>query len=253
MHIQGLDSKLRYAVISDVHSNVQALNAVLEDIERAHVDKIICLGDIVGYGPNPSGAVHRCREACDVVVTGNHDAAVSGRISDWNFSSRAHQGVVRGRRLLSRQDKAWLGRLAYVYRGRTFVATHGTLDCPEMFGYIDCVNEALAAMGILASTGRNVLFVGHTHSPKWISYKAGSTVMFHPPSDIIIDPEGLYIVDVGSVGWPREAGGSTYVIYDSNKGCVGFRSVPFDAKGYASALDKSKINRPSWLQEMEGM
>ena len=240
---------MRYAFISDVHGNVTALNSVLRNIADHKVEQVICLGDMVGYGPDSLQSLRRCRKACKHIVLGNHDAAVAGLISDWNFSDRAKKGVERDKRQLPDSDLAWIRSLRYEYKARQFIAVHGTLDKPELFGYVDCVNEAIAAIGILASTGRRLLFVGHTHAPKWVVYKENDRIRFNEPADFDIDQEAYYVIDVGSVGYPRRTGSSSYVLYDSRRNRIEFKSVPFDFEAYSKSLERADVEQPSWLAD----
>lgn len=100
---------MRYAIISDIHANPKALEKVLRDAREQCADKVVCLGDVVGYGPDPVAAVALCRESCGVTLMGNHDAAVAGVIATDGFIAFAREGVRRHRELLGAEDAAWLG------------------------------------------------------------------------------------------------------------------------------------------------
>ena len=102
---------MKYAVISDIHANLQALDAVLADAEAQGAEKTVCLGDVVGYGPLPAETLRRVRAAAETVIAGNHDDAVSGRISADDFIDLAAEAVRRHRLALSETDIAWLRSL----------------------------------------------------------------------------------------------------------------------------------------------
>ena len=133
---------MRIAFISDVHANPKALERVLDEV-RGRADKIVCLGDVVGYGPDPAEAVRFCREACDAVVMGNHDAVVCGLRSDASMSPHARECAARHREMLSKDDLDWLRNLPYVYEDSGIFAAHGALSDPENFGYVGSFDEAV--------------------------------------------------------------------------------------------------------------
>ena len=216
-----------YAIISDVHANAEALRAVLEDAARQGAEKVLCLGDTVGYGPLPVAAVELVRGHCEVVLAGNHDDAVCGRMSAEGFIDLAGEAVGRHREELSAADLKWLKSLPYVHAGDGFIAAHGDFVDPEKFFYIDDEADARANFD---KTDAQLMFVGHTHVPKLCLTGASGAVYVTDAQDFTLEEGKRYIVNPGSVGYPRERGGkcfSSYVIYDSNEKTVVFRYLPF--------------------------
>ena len=216
-----------YAIISDVHANAEALRAVLEDAERQGAEKVICLGDTVGYGPLPGAAVELVRGHCEVVLAGNHDDAVCGRMSADGFIDLAGEAVGRHREALSAADLKWLKSLPYVHAGDGFIAAHGDFVDPEKFFYIDDEADARANFD---KTDAQLMFVGHMHVPKLCLTGASGAVYVTDAQDFTLEDGKRYIVNPGSVGYPRERGGkcfSSYVIYDSTEKTVVFRCLPF--------------------------
>ena len=236
---------MKYAILSDVHANPVAFEAALADAREQGAEKILCLGDVVGYGPDPIGAVARVRAECDVVLMGNHDAAVADVIPYWNFIPAATRGVERHKAELNREDIAWLKSLPYTYATRTFLCAHGTADHPEEFGYILRVHEAEWAFRAMGE--RRLLFVGHTHAAMWVTRNPDGPLDVHGPEDFTLNAGTPYIVNVGSVGYPRNDGETIYVIYDTRTRRVVFRHLPFDFAGYVSAMESKKIQLPTWL------
>ncbi|MBQ6137338.1 MAG: metallophosphoesterase family protein, partial [Kiritimatiellae bacterium] len=218
---------MRYAVISDLHANEQALRHTLDDIARQGADRIVCLGDVVGYGPLPVETVALARRRCDVVLAGNHDDAVSGRGDASSFINLAGDAVERHRDALSREDRAWLASLPYTCELEGAVAAHGDVADPEKFYYVDSPEDAVANFN---ATDAQLVFVGHTHEPAIFVVGRSGTALRAPAQDFTIEDHKRYIVNPGSVGYPREAGGechSSYVIYDSSARTVTFRYLPF--------------------------
>ena len=187
---------MKYAVISDVHANLAALQAVLADAKARGAEKVVCLGDVVGYGPLPAEAVALVRKECFVVLAGNHDDAVSGRGDASTFIDLAKEAVARHRAALSEEDVEWLK----------------SLPC-------------------------------HTHEPAIFLTGRSGAVYKTAPQDFTIEDHKRYIVNPGSVGYPRESGGkcfSSYVLYDSTDGTVVFRYLPFQV---SSVMQRGETKR----------
>lgn len=219
---------MRYAIISDVHANEAALRNALADIDREGVDEIVCLGDVVGYGPSPREAVALVRERCRLVVAGNHDDAVSGRGDASQFVELAGDAASRHREELGRDGLEWLKSLPYsceLEGGAT--AVHGDACDPARFYYVENAEDAGANF---RATGAKILFVGHTHVPAIFVVGRSGTPLQAPPQDFTLEDCKRYIVNPGSIGYPRESDGkclSSYVVYDSDAGTVTFRYLPF--------------------------
>jgi len=234
-----------------VHAYPPALEKVLADAEEQRADMNICLGDVVGYGPDPAGAVALCRDSCDVVVAGNHDAAVSGRINSSTFNPRAREAVNWHRGMLEEADVEWLAELPMSDVREDFIAVHGEVHhrggrLAAGFGY---VIEAFGASRVFMSLPPeiNMVFVGHTHVTDVWSLGGRA-----PARDFARSPGGRYIVNVGAVGYPRFQRETTYVIYDSDEGVVTFRRIPFDFAGYAHAMEVSGVEPPPWVADCMG-
>ena len=213
--------------MSDLHANASALRLALADAAREGAERVVCLGDVVGYGPLPAETVALARSAASAVVAGNHDDAVSGRMDAKDFIDLAGDAVQRHRDALRRDDIAWLRGLPYVCELDGAVAAHGDFTDPQRFFYIESEEDAEANF---AATGAQLMFVGHTHVPKVFLTGRSGRVYAVDPQDFTLECGKRYIVNPGSVGYPRERNGecrSTYVIYDSTERTVTFRSLPF--------------------------
>lgn len=240
-----------YAVISDVHANEAALRAVLEDAASQGAEKVICLGDTVGYGPAPAAALALVREHCCAVLAGNHDDAVCGRIGAEDFIDLAGEAVERHREELSTGDLKYLGSLPYIYEGDGFLAAHGDLTVPEKFFYVDDEDDARANF---AQNDAALMFVGHTHVPKLSLTGKSGAVYVVDAQDFTMEPSKRYIVNPGSVGYPRERGGkcmSSYVLYDSDEKTVVFRFLPFNVATVLQRGGRRKSGRTAfWLASL---
>ena len=216
-----------YAIISDVHANAIALSAVLEDARRCGAKKLLCLGDVVGYGPEPESTVSTIRARAAFTLAGNHDDAVSGRLDASDFIDLAADAVSRHREALSEENLAWLKSLPYTYNGKSFLCAHGDFTSPRTFEYVSNEQEAAANF---AATKAQLMFLGHSHVPGIFLTGASGKVYSLPPTDFTLEDGKRYIVNPGSVGYPRTNGNvceSTYVLYDDAEKTVSFRRLPF--------------------------
>lgn len=218
---------MKYAILSDIHANPEALRRVLEDARGVGVEKFVCLGDVVGYGPLPKEALALVRETDMTVLAGNHDDAVSGRLDPEAFIDLAGEAVSRHREALGRDDLDWLRGLPHTCEGDGFVASHGDFTEPSAFNYVDTADDARANFEAFDTP---LAFVGHTHVPVLFLTGASGAVYRVEPQDFSLEEGKRYLVNPGSVGYPREANGrclSSYVVYDSGVGTVEFRFLPF--------------------------
>lgn len=246
---------MRYALISDVHAYPPALEMVLADAASHNVGSVICLGDVVGYGPDPAGAVRMCRESCDVVIAGNHDAAVARQISTMNFIPRARDAVNSHRRQLSDADIEWLSSLPMLVERENFAGAHGELHVWRSvmeagFGYVISAADAASVIDAMPD-GLDVAFVGHTHAAcVWVdSPKIGAWPRLLPADGFTLEKGRRYVVNIGSVGYPRYHDRTIYVIYDSDERSVEFRQLPFDHGKYLATLEEQGIEPPLWLTD----
>ncbi|MBO7207465.1 MAG: metallophosphoesterase family protein, partial [Kiritimatiellae bacterium] len=212
-----------YAVISDIHANESALRKVLEDARAHGAQRIVCLGDIVGYGPLPSETLNLLLSQNATIIAGNHDDAVSGRVDEDDFIDLARDAVLRHREMLPPKSRDILSSLPYTIAFGEAVAAHGDFTEPEKFNYIE--SEEDAAINF-SSINSRLAFVGHTHVPGIYLTGQSGAVYIIDPQDFTVEDGKRYIVNPGSVGYPRVKDGkcfSSYVLYDSDERTVTFR------------------------------
>ncbi len=221
---------MRYAIISDIHANRQALNVVLVDIKSIGVDSIICLGDIVGYGPSPVETVEHCYQDVNHFVLGNHDAAVTGELSTDNFNDNAKFLIDWTSSRLEDGHKKFFSSMPLMLKGKNFRCSHGSFNQPGRFLYIFEEAEALKEFSAFNEQSG---FVGHSHIPGIFVIGASKTPHWLNPTNFNIEDDKRYIVNVGSVGQPRDDDmRASYCIYDEEKGDILFRRIPFDIEAY---------------------
>ncbi len=221
---------MRYAIISDVHGNRQALNVVLTDIRSSWVDAIICLGDMVGYGPCPTETVESCYQHVNHFVLGNHDAAAAGKLSTENFNDNAKFLIDWTSSRLEDGHRKFISSMPLMLKGRDFRCAHASFRHPGRFSYIF---EEDDARGEFASFPEPLAFVGHSHVPGIYVIGASGNPHWLDPTNFNIEDGKRYIVNVGSVGQPRDNDvRASYCIYDEGKGDILFRKIPFDIDAY---------------------
>ena len=219
---------MRYALFGDIHGNLEALETVLAEYEREGVDQYICLGDIVGYGANPKECLDIVRELTgpdNLVVAGNHDHAICGKLNIDFFNSYARQAVLWTREQLSDSDIDYLYGLELTHKlDNVLTIVHGTLNFPEMFDYITTSYDAHLTLELLETP---VCFLGHSHVP--VTFFQGPTVTFSMEPEIEIRADRKTLVNIGSVGQPRDENPqAAYALYDSEQQKVWVRRIDYD-------------------------
>jgi predicted phosphodiesterase len=219
---------MRYAVLGDIHSNLAALEAVLEAIRGHEIDRLLSVGDVVGYGAAPSECIQLLREHEAAVVMGNHDAAVVGDLDTIFFNQHARVAVEWTRAALSGEEMAWLTCLPPTWEDEFVTLAHGSYDRPEVFNYVQTPADADASLELLE---RPVCFIGHTHVPVCMLRYADDPLRTGYTHDREIDLRDAIValVNAGSVGQPRDDDPETgYVLYDSETQVVTFRRLSYD-------------------------
>ena len=215
---------MKYAIISDLHSNLEALQAVLRDIEEQGVDKHICLGDIVGYGAEPNESVDIIRGLNCPCVLGNHDAGAIGITDIGKFNSAARIATEWTSEVLTDENRAYLEGLKTVDRIETFTIVHANLEDPLEWAYIFNSHEAEHYFQFQKDT---VCFFGHTHIQ--CAFKSNTVTPFVKASSMQIKSGHKYLVNVGSLGQPRDGDPrAAYAIYDLDENRIIFRRVEYD-------------------------
>jgi diadenosine tetraphosphatase ApaH/serine/threonine PP2A family protein phosphatase len=229
---------LTIALLSDIHSNIEALDAVIEALPE--VDQVIVLGDIVGYGPDPNAVIDRLREIKAMPVLGNHDyVMLDPSMLDW-FNPHAAAAARWTRSVLKPGSLEFLATLPKHRRVGRHRCVHGSPRKPYLWEYI---LDELQALELLTELGRRLCFFGHTHLPRIFSAEDGELV---PVSSDWIDLPASALVNPGSVGQPRDGNpNAAFAIVDLERPAVAFRRVPYDV-----AATQAKI-REAGLPEIE--
>lgn len=189
---------MKVAVLSDIHGNAEALDAVLEQCDALEISRIVCLGDVVGYGADPGYCVDVIRDRADVLVAGNHDRAAVGLEDLSSMNDLAAEAIQWTMDALTGSHIDLLTRLPLEHREGDWHFVHGSPERPATFPYIFSSSEAAAA---LKATDARLTFVGHSHRAFIYSEDEGEVVSVE---GLIAAPNARCLVNVGSVGQPRD-------------------------------------------------
>jgi diadenosine tetraphosphatase ApaH/serine/threonine PP2A family protein phosphatase len=224
---------MKYIVFSDIHSNLQALEAVAEDFVRQKADKIFCAGDIVGYGAQPNECAALISSIASSSIAGNHEDAVLGRIDTTFFNEFAASAVAWTKENLDKKGYEYISGLPYVLAEGNMTAAHGTLHSPREFRYMLNCDAATRTFEEMAS---GVCFVGHTHVPGVFVYRNGNIYQTFSEK-VNIEDNDKYIINTGSVGQPRDKDPrACYCVYDTDRSIVEFRRVEYDIRTARSKI-----------------
>ena len=236
---------MRYGVISDIHANLHALDAVLGVLSRVGVDDVLCAGDLVGYGPMPNECVARIAALGARCVAGNHDLIALRRLSDADCSELAQDSLRWTRHELSRDSYRYLDRLPpMLTTADGVVVTHGSLESPAE--YVRDADQRCEQLELLERThpGARVLVLGHTHRRVAHGAHAG-TVRPRWGGSLSLTRSDRYLLNPGSVGQSRErAARARFIVLDLDRSRATYYGVGYDLEGCRQALRERGL--PTW-------
>ena len=222
----------KFAILGDIHANIDALEVVLEDCRSQGVTDFLCTGDVVGYNACPCECLKIVRDLGCPVVMGNHDHYVSSRQNLDDFNPHAAAVIEWTRQQLTDEEIAFLRSLPFTHTAMGISLVHATMDNPADFGY---VFDHLQAESHFFHQTAPLCFHGHTHCPM-IYEKQMSAVYRIDPQDIKLPIGRKYFINVGSVGQPRDGDPrASYVLYEPKTRTLRFRRLEYDI---ASAQEK---------------
>lgn len=226
---------MRYAVLSDIHSNLEALTAVMERLADERVDRYLCLGDAIGYGADPMACLERLQQSHAVMVAGNHEMGCVGKLDLGWFNEAACTALTWTRDQLSVTELDWLRRLPLMTTEDAFTLVHATLRHPQRFEYLADLAQAVDTMAVCQTL---MCLTGHTHVPGVIEYDRTQ----HRPVRVLASAQELaeiswsnepdtrrYLLNPGSVGQPRDGDArASYAIIDTQRRSLSIHRIPYD-------------------------
>lgn len=237
---------MRYAVIADVHSNLEAFTAVMADASTQSVDAYLFCGDAVGYGADPGECIAIMKKTdFRALVLGNHEAGVLEYLGLGYFNEYAKEAVLWTRQALGKEELSFLETFRLQAPEDDCEIVHGSLDKPGKFNYIFEVSDARPAFKLME---KNVCFVGHTHVACAFTLNSDGSVEYSRQHHLDIKTGKKYIVNTGSVGQPRDGDPrASYAVYDNEKKSVEIRRVEYDIKKAQEKIKKNGL--PDFLAD----
>ena len=229
---------MRLGIVSDIHGNCSALRRVLEFLRGMDVTSYLCLGDIVGYGPEPECCIDEIRALRGPVVAGNHDYGVLGRIPLGAFNAAAGAAIVWTRSRLDESAIGYLESLPLTEQCDPLYMVHASPSAPGQWEYIFSAREAEDEM---KSFPGSICVVGHSHYPFAVEQRNGVTKLVHHES-FLVRSDSRYLVNAGSVGQPRDGDPrACCVIYDTDMRKFTFHRVEYDIRSVQRDIRKAGL------------
>jgi len=232
---------MKIALISDIHSNFDALRSVLDYGQTQGVDQYVCLGDVVGYGADPNPCCDLLRQVCVATLMGNHDAAVIGMMDTDYYYNAARHAIYWTRQQLSKENFEWLYRLPYTYQRENLGFYHSAPILPSAFYYVVRQDDAAAHLRMFDRLSE-FSFVGHSHltSQYQLTEKKAKDVTGRV---VTAKPDRKWIINVGSVGQPRDRDNrACFGIFDTEKQEFRHHRVEYDIERSAERIVSSGLD-----------
>jgi predicted phosphodiesterase len=225
---------MKAAIISDIHSNLEALQAVIKDIKKRRIKRIFCLGDLVGYGANPDECIELCMRETKIIVAGNHDWAAIGKTDISVFNPVAAEAIRWTQKNISKKNFNRLNKLELIETVDSILLVHASPQKPEQWDYLFTLDEFKRQFEFFKT---QVCFVGHSHIPSVVFQEANGYTDFLRDNPFPLIDNRKYIINIGSVGQPRDLDPrASYAIYDGNN-----KSIDIIRLDYNIPLAQQKI------------
>ena len=227
-------------IVSDIHGNLEAFTIALEYFKENNIEKIVCLGDIVGYGPNPEECVNLVRKHCNVSIMGNHDYAAIGLANIEYFNEYAKLSTFWTQEKLSDKSKEYLRSLPFTHEQDQLLFVHSSPKNPSSWDYVLSGEEANKQFKHFDS---NICFIGHSHVPIIFSEST-----YFRKTDFLFTNGEKFIVNIGSLGQPRDGDPrSCFVVYDEDKNKIEYVRLDYDIQKTYNKITKAGL--PLFLAE----
>ena len=236
---------MRIAIISDIHSNLEALNAVLDYTKTEHIDEYICTGDIVGYGANPNECIDIVKELTNRIVAGNHDFGVCNLTDTSYFNNVAKKAIEWTKKEIKNENMDFLKSLPLIIEYKNMLFVHSAPSSPARWNYILSMFDAMNEFNFFENP---LCFVGHSHQPVIFSINYDCEIGTSVENSITLNKKKRYIINSGSVGQPRDGNPkASFLIYDTDKKSITISRISYDIKKAQRKI--IEVGLPSFLAE----
>ena len=237
---------MKYAILSDVHSNLEALETAFQEIENRKVDQIICLGDVVGYGANPSECLKKITEEAEEIVMGNHDEAIENMGLRTYFNDWAREAIEWTEKKLKIEEKRQIRKFLPIIINRKSNVTwsHSSIHEPSEFHYLFQAQDAEPSFRKLETSFG---FFGHTHIPSLFSQKSKES-RYLPAGEYQLSKNESYLINPGSIGQPRDQNPKlSFALLDTDHLLLEIVRLDYDNQKAANKIRKAGL--PAFLAD----
>ncbi|MEW6411601.1 MAG: metallophosphoesterase family protein [Candidatus Zixiibacteriota bacterium] len=232
---------MKLALISDIHGNLEALVSVLNHIEKQKVDKIYCLGDVIGYGSDPVSCLELVGKNCDVKLMGNHEYTALGLTGTDDYNPAARKSSDWTREQLTDREQSIIAEYEMIHPTGDILLVHASPHQPDQWHYIMTPDAARKAFD---SFSAKLCFYGHSHVPQIFCEREPELPRMQVGHDFLPDEEGRYLINVGSVGQPRDNDArACYAIFDTDEYEVLYHRVEYDIETTQEKMTQAKLPR----------
>jgi predicted phosphodiesterase len=237
---------MKYGIISDVHSNLEALDTAISKMKNKGVESIICCGDIVGYGPDPEECITIFKELPIHSVIGNHDYAINCINGEQSFNTYARLAIRWTRKKLSKNSKTFLKNLPFFTEQENFTIFHGTLDEKNPFKYLITAQDAVKNFKNIKT---HIGFFGHSHVAGYFMQTENKKINYYSCIEdckLTLQKDNQYLINVGSVGQPRDGNPeAAFAIYDTSDNTIEIVRFQYDIEAVYKKIIKARL--PNFL------
>lgn len=231
---------MKFLIFSDIHSNYDALQSVINFVEKKYkpFPEVLCLGDIIGYGAQPNECLEKIFSLTDKILLGNHECGVIGKTNIGFFNYSAKESILWTRKVIRKDYFEKIKKLEYTFSLQDISFSHSNLQNPSYWNYINSVYEAEDEFNY---ENFKLLFIGHTHIPV-VYEKIFDDVKMVQNETIRIEDNSRYIINVGSVGQPRDGDNrASFVVFDEDDMIINFHRVEYDIESAMKKINEKKL------------
>jgi diadenosine tetraphosphatase ApaH/serine/threonine PP2A family protein phosphatase len=242
-----------YAILGDIHANLEALEEVLSDLSKKSTAKIFSVGDIVGYGPDPSACIEIAKAKFDFIAIGNHDLALIGELDLDNLNDTAQDAIIWSQSRVEDDKKDFLRELPFIEEYGDMVFAHSSLYRPETFGHILSTEDIRKSFDI--QEDKKAAFIGHSHIPAvFMIDDISGDILEVRDETLNICQKKRYLINVGSVGQPRDGDPrACYVYYDDLQNTISIERVDYDIDKTVSKIVSAGLSDKLAARLLEGV
>ena len=233
---------MKIAIVSDIHSNLEALEAIDREFDRIGVDAVYFAGDAVGYGPDPNACTRWIMENAELAVMGNHDIAALREIDIESFNPYAKSAIIWNSEQMEEWATDYIRTLPMTTSHNGVTIVHANPQDPESWNYIFSLWDAEMNFSYFEGT---FCFVGHSHQPVIVGMDETGQVSVLPGNSFHVDGQTRYLINVGSVGQPRDGNpDACFGLLDTEKGEFHFLRSPYDVKITQEKMINAGLPKP---------